>query len=114
MLRNDQVLKVKEIYIGMAPVISIEVFNKNSIAQSPIEPDQQAIMALQRVSTGAEIHETNGLIYTYRLYCGVGDIHGADEAKRKMYRRARKLIRCRETGNHEFCPVSILQPELGG
>lgn len=83
------------------------------ITKSPIEPDQQAIMALQRASTGAEVHETNGLIYTYRLYCGVGDIDGANEAKRKMYRRTRKLTRYHETSNYECYRVSMLQDLAG-
>jgi hypothetical protein len=29
------------------------------VTKSPIEPDEQAIMALQRFSTGADVHETN-------------------------------------------------------
>jgi hypothetical protein len=68
------------------------------VTKSPIEPDEQAIMALQRFSTGADVHETNGLIYIYRLHCAVGNIRYADEAKRTMYRRARELGACRLLG----------------
>jgi len=63
------------------------------VAKSPIEPDEQAIMALQRFSTGADVHETNGLTYTYRLHYAVGNIGDAGEAKRTMYRRTRELMR---------------------
>jgi hypothetical protein len=63
------------------------------LTKLPIEPDEQAIMALQRYATGADVHETNGLISTYRLHCAVGNIGGAGEAKRDMYRRARELMR---------------------
>jgi hypothetical protein len=63
------------------------------LTKSPIEPDEQAIMALQRFSTGADAHETNGLIQTYRLQCASGNIGGAVETKRNMYHRARKLMR---------------------
>ena len=60
--------------------------------KSPIEPDEQAIMALQHLTTGADVHETNGLIYTHRLHCAAGNIGGAGEAKRNMYLRARELM----------------------
>jgi hypothetical protein len=63
------------------------------LTKLPIEPDEQAIMALQRFSTGADVHESNELIYTYRLHCAVGNIGDAGEAKRTMYRRARLLMR---------------------
>ena len=59
------------------------------LTKSPIEPDEQAIMALQRLTTGADVRETNGLIDTYRLYCAAGNIGSAGEAKLNMYRRAR-------------------------
>ncbi len=49
------------------------------VAKSPTESDEQAIMALQRFSTRADVHGTNGLTYTYRLHCAVGNI-GAGEA----------------------------------
>ena len=64
-----------------------------SSVATPIEPDQQAIMALRRVSTGADVHDTNELIHIYCLNCAVGKAAGADEAKRNMYRRARELMR---------------------
>jgi hypothetical protein len=63
------------------------------VTKSPIEPDEQAIMALQRFTTGADVHENNGLIYNYRLHCAAGNIGDAGEAKRTMYRRARELMR---------------------
>ncbi len=63
------------------------------LSKSPIEPDEQAIMALQRFATGADVRETNGLIYTYRLHCAAGNTGSADEAKRNLYRRARELMR---------------------
>jgi hypothetical protein len=63
------------------------------VTKSPIEPDEQAIMALQRFSSGPDVHDTNGLIYTYRLHCAIGNIGDAGEAKWTMYRRARELMR---------------------
>ena len=81
------------------------------VTKLPIEPDQQTIMALQRVSTGADVHETNGLIYTYRLHCAAGDIGGAEESKRNMYRRARQLMRRQETNNDYCNRFPIYQPE---
>ena len=81
------------------------------ITKSPFEPDDQAILALKRVSTGADVHETNGLIHIYRLYCAVGNVEGADEAKRNMYRRARELMRRHEITNHEFYGFSFRQQE---
>ena len=62
------------------------------LTKSPIQPDEQAIVALQRLTTGADVHETNGLIHTYRLHCAAGNMGGAGEAKRNMYRRARELM----------------------
>jgi NAD(P)-dependent dehydrogenase (short-subunit alcohol dehydrogenase family) len=62
------------------------------LTKSPIQPDEQAIVALQRLTTGADVHETNGVIHTYRLHCAAGNIGGVDEAKRNMYRRARELM----------------------
>ncbi len=38
-----------------------------------VEPDEQAIMALERVSTGADIHDTRNLIQTYRNAPYVGE-----------------------------------------
>jgi hypothetical protein len=63
------------------------------ITKSPIEPDELAILALQRFSTGADVHETNGLIYSYRRHCAFGNVGDAGEAKRTMYRRASELMR---------------------
>ena len=63
------------------------------VTKSPIEPDEQAIMALQHFSTGAGVHATNGLIYNYRLHCAFGNIGDAGEATRTTYRRARELMR---------------------
>jgi hypothetical protein len=62
------------------------------ITKSPIEPDELAILALQRFSTGADVHESNGLIYSYRLHCAFGNVGDAG-AKWTMYRRARELMR---------------------
>jgi hypothetical protein len=66
------------------------------LTKSTIDPDEQAIMALQRFSTGADVHETNGLIYSYRLHCASGNIGDAGEAKRTMYRRACEPMRRHE------------------
>jgi hypothetical protein len=63
------------------------------LTNSRIEPDEEAIMALQRFTTGADVHETNGLIQTYRLHCAAGNIREAGEAKRNMYHRTRELMR---------------------
>ena len=61
------------------------------LTKSTIEPDEQANMALQRFTTGADVHETNGLIQAYRLHCAAGNIGGADEAR--LNHRARELTR---------------------
>jgi hypothetical protein len=63
------------------------------LTNSRIEPDEQAIMALRRFTTGADVHENNVLIHAYRLHCAAGNIRGAGEAKRNMYHRARELMR---------------------
>jgi hypothetical protein len=52
-----------------------------------IEPDERAILALQRVA-GARVHEANGTIHTYKLACCVGDEARAEAAKREMWRLA--------------------------
>lgn len=65
----------------------------NAPVETEIVSDEQAIMALQRVSTGADVHETNSLILAYRLYCLAGHSEGAEQAKRNMYRRTRQLMR---------------------
>lgn len=61
--------------------------------KSPIEPDEQAIMTWRHFSRGADVHETNGLIYGYRLHCAVANIGDGGEAKRTTYRRVRELMR---------------------
>jgi hypothetical protein len=58
---------------------------------NPIEPNEQAILALHRVSTGSSVHDTNGLIHTYRMCCFLGDPEMVRKAEREMYERACKL-----------------------
>ena len=62
---------------------------------NPIQPNEQAILALQLVSTGSSVHDTNGLIHTYRLCCALGDPEMVQQAEREMYQRARKLAALR-------------------
>jgi hypothetical protein len=59
--------------------------------RNPIEPNEQAILALHRVSTGSSVHDTNGLIHTYRLCCLLGDPDMVQQAEREMYRLACSL-----------------------
>jgi hypothetical protein len=57
-------------------------------SRTPIQTNEQAILALQRVSTGSSVHHTNGLIHLYRLCCSTGDIETAQQAEREMYQLA--------------------------
>lgn len=57
----------------------------------PIPVDEQAILALERVSTGADIHDTNALVSTYISWCKDGRQKPAEDCKRKMYLRAIRL-----------------------
>ncbi len=57
----------------------------------PIPRDDQAIMALQKVSTGADVHDTNALISSYKSSCDAGRQSSAETFKRRMYERAIKL-----------------------
>lgn len=57
-----------------------------------IEPDQQAIMALQRVS-GPHVHRANGLIQVYTDACYLGEVEMAEAAKREMTALAVTCIR---------------------
>lgn len=56
-----------------------------------IPVDEQAVLALIRVSTGADVHDTNALIGSYKSCCYEGRQLGADKFKRAMYERAIKL-----------------------
>lgn len=58
-----------------------------------IELDQSAILALERVSTGADIHDTNALISHYKSCAMAGRVKGTERAKREMYERAIRLGR---------------------
>lgn len=58
---------------------------------TPIPVDEQAILALQKVSTGADIHDTNMLIGNYKSFCHDGRQEWADKYKRAMYERAIRL-----------------------
>ena len=57
-----------------------------------IEPDQQAILALERVS-GAHVHWANGLIHAYRNACYMGEVEIAETTKRDMTLLAVRCIR---------------------
>jgi hypothetical protein len=50
--------------------------------------DEQAILALMKVTTGAYIHDTNVLVSTYRNWCRRGNEAKAAELKTKMWQRA--------------------------
>jgi hypothetical protein len=63
------------------------------VTKSTIEPDEHAIMALQPFRKGADVHDTNRLMYSYRLHCAFGNIGEAGEAAWTIYRRARQLTR---------------------
>jgi hypothetical protein len=56
--------------------------------RQPIEPNEQAILALHRVSAGSSVHDVNGLIHTYRLWCALGDPEKVQQAEREMYQHA--------------------------
>lgn len=60
-----------------------------------IQVDEQAILALQRVTTGADIHDSTALICNYRGWCRLGNAAEADKAKARMAVRAIELIRRR-------------------
>lgn len=57
-----------------------------------IPPDEQAIMALQRVA-GPRVHEAANLIQLYRSFCYTGDEDSAAAAKRKMRKLAVQIER---------------------
>lgn len=46
-----------------------------------IEPDEQAILALTRATTGAAVHDSNNLILLYRHQCALGDAEKAAKTK---------------------------------
>jgi hypothetical protein len=66
----------------------------------PIPVDEQAILALTRVTTGADVHDSNALIGTYKNYCQSGRQKGADRVKQRMYERAIMLGKRRELGTY--------------
>jgi hypothetical protein len=57
-----------------------------------IEPDQQAILALERVS-GAHVHRAHGLIQAYTNACYLGEAEVAEATKRDMTALAVTCIR---------------------
>lgn len=57
-----------------------------------IPPDEQAILALQRVA-GARVHEAANLIQLYKSSCYNGDEDGAAAAKRNMWELAARIER---------------------
>jgi hypothetical protein len=57
-----------------------------------IEPDQQAILALERVS-GAHVHRAKGLIQAYTNACYLGEGEIAEATKRDMTALAVRCIR---------------------
>lgn len=75
------------------PDAALKALAANHLIRMEIPVDEQAVMALQRVSTGADVHESNGLICTYKAACLGGIQETADATKRKMYERAMKLGR---------------------
>jgi len=57
-----------------------------------IEPDQLAIVALERVS-GAHVHRAKGLIQAYTNACYLGELEIAEATKREMTALAVRCIR---------------------
>jgi hypothetical protein len=66
--------------------------NETKAGRVRIEPDQQAILALARVS-GAHAHRANGLIHAYTAACYLGEIKMAETTKREMTAFAVRCIR---------------------
>jgi hypothetical protein len=63
------------------------------MAVDRIMPDEQAILALERVTTGANVHGSKQLINVYKDWCSLGNTEEADKAKRAMWERALDLGR---------------------
>lgn len=59
-----------------------------NLTPTPFEVDEQAIRALQQVTTGAYVHDTNALIGAYKNACTLGRLDSAERYKRMMYERA--------------------------
>jgi hypothetical protein len=53
---------------------------------NPIKPNEQAILALHRVSTGSSGRDTNTLTHIYRLHCAIGNFAMEQEAERETCR----------------------------
>jgi hypothetical protein len=51
-----------------------------------IKPNEQAILALHRVSTGSSVQDTNTLTHVYRLHCAIGNFAMEQEAERETCR----------------------------
>ena len=64
----------------------------NGKGRIKIEPDQQAILALARLSR-AHVHRANGLIQAYTSACYLGELEIAEAAKHEMTVLAVKCIR---------------------
>lgn len=56
------------------------------MSSSPIVPDQNALVAIERIITGANAHEARGLISVYTHWCYLGDEGEVVKAKMAMTR----------------------------
>lgn len=63
-----------------------------AVTNYKIPPDEQAILALQRVA-GARVHEAANLIQLYKSFCYNGDKDSAAAAKRNMCKLAVQIER---------------------
>jgi hypothetical protein len=77
---------------GLHPGSRARPDSETRAGREKIEPDQQAILALQRVS-GAHIHLSNGLIHAYTNACYMGEAEMAEAVKRRMTELAVRCIR---------------------
>jgi hypothetical protein len=70
---------------GLHPGSRAHRDSETRASREKIEPDQQAILALQRVS-GAHIHRSNGLIHAYTNACYMGEAEMASGNCRRATR----------------------------
>jgi hypothetical protein len=62
------------------------------MADYKIPPDEEAVLALQRLA-GGRVHEAAGLIQVYKFRCYMGDKEGALKAQREMWKLAVRIER---------------------
>src|SRR5262245_6000493 len=77
---------------GLHPANRAQRDGETRAGRVRIEPDQQAILALERVS-GAHVHQATGLIQAYINACYLGEVEMAEAVKRDMAALAVRCIR---------------------